>query len=59
MRKLIQAGPVEKCESGCGTDVRVSQYEGGKPRLNEVNPASGRDLPGGHTPAMCQDKRKS
>lgn len=56
MRKLVTAGPTEPCESGCGAQVRVAQYEGGKPRLNEV--WNGRDLPGGHTPEDCQDKRQ-
>lgn len=58
-RKLIAAGPVEPCES-CGTPVRVAQYEGGRPRLNEVHQrgAAVSDLPGGHTPGACQDKRR-
>src|SRR4029079_10544221 len=34
-RRLIKAGPTEPCES-CSTAVRVAQYEGGRPRLNEV-----------------------
>lgn len=53
-RRLIKAGPVEPCES-CGTPVRVAQYEGGRPRLNEVR--NGRDIPGGHTPDACRAKR--
>lgn len=53
-RRLIKAGPTESCES-CGTPVRVAQYEGGQPRLNEVR--DGRDMPGGHTPDACQDAR--
>lgn len=56
MRKLIKASPVEQCEAGCGTPVRVSQYEGGRPRLNAVR--DGRDVPGGHTPDDCHDKRR-
>lgn len=55
MRELIKAGPVEQCES-CGTEVRVSQYAGRAPRLNAVR--DGRDQPGGHTPADCQDRRQ-
>lgn len=54
-RRLINHGPTEPCES-CGTLVRVSQYEGSAPRLNEVR--AGRDLPGGHTPQACQDARR-
>lgn len=54
-RDLVQAGPVEPCEN-CGTLVRVAQYAGGKPRLNEVR--DGRDLPGGHTPATCRLRRR-
>jgi hypothetical protein len=53
-RVLIKASPVEPCET-CGTPVRTSQYQGGKPRLNEVR--NGRDLPGGHTPQTCQERR--
>jgi len=53
-RELIKASPVEPCET-CGTPVRASLYQGGKPRLNEV--ANGRDLPGGHTPQTCQERR--
>jgi hypothetical protein len=53
-RRLIKAGPTEPCES-CSTAVRVAQYEGGRPRLNEVR--EGRDLPGGHTPDACNQNR--
>jgi hypothetical protein len=53
-RVLIKAGPVEPCET-CGTPVRTSQYQGGRPRLNEVR--NGRDMPGGHTPQTCQERR--
>lgn len=53
-RKLIKTGPTEPCES-CGTPVRVAQYEGGKPRLNEVH--NGRDMPGGHTEDACQTNK--
>lgn len=53
-RKLVAAGRTEPCES-CGTPVRVAQYEGGQPRLNEVR--DGRDLPGGHAPDDCRQQR--
>jgi hypothetical protein len=58
MRRLVQAGPVEPCES-CGDPVRVAQYEGGSPRLNNVKITGEqvRDVPGGHTPGWCQDVR--
>ena len=54
-RELVKAGPVERCESGCGSMVRVAQYEGGKPRLNVVR--NGIDVPGGHPPDDCRDRR--
>jgi hypothetical protein len=53
-RRLIKSGPTEPCEK-CGTSVRVSQYEGSQPRLNRVD--NGQDMPGGHTPALCQDEQ--
>jgi hypothetical protein len=54
-RKLIEAGPAEPCEGGCGCTVRWARYEGGTPRLNEVR--NGRDVPGGHTADTCQQQR--
>lgn len=49
-RTPVKAGPVEKCEAGCGHQTRVSQYEGGKPAMRTVTVVNGtvRDLPGGH-----------
>jgi hypothetical protein len=54
--KLIAAGPVEPCEGGCGSRVRVAQYEGGKPRLNRVCEIDGDvyDMPGGHSADDCR-----
>jgi len=54
-RRLVRATPVEPCER-CGTSVRTAQYEGGRPRLNEVR--DGQDVPGGHTPMDCTDIRR-
>jgi hypothetical protein len=57
-RRLISAGPVEKCENGCGDQVRTATYEGGRPRVNTVSVDSDgtvRDGPGHHL--TCDLKR--